>query len=89
MKKYEIDLMTLHMKQARNLIRSFRRKYNLSGDTVRILEWRKDVENIIVVKFDAARFEEKVDNLKSIQLQLFLHLQQYRINQHTRRLKYE
>ena len=88
MKKYLIDLPTDRMKQMRNSIRAFRRNYNLSGDTVRILKWNKGLGRL-VIRFGGADFEVDVENLHAIELQLLLHLHQYRINQHTRRINYE
>ena len=88
MKKYKSDLATDKMKQARNLIRAWRRNYNLSGDVVRILKWNKETGNI-VVWFDGAEFEVVVENSHAIELQLLLHLHQYYIRQHARRMNYD
>ena len=88
MKKYRSDLATDKMKQARNAIRALRRNYKLSGDVVRILKWNKEAGGIIV-KFDGAEFEVDVENIPAIELQFLLHLHQYRINQHARRINYD
>ena len=84
MKKYRSDLATDKMKQARAL----RRSYKLSGDTVRILKWNKEAGSI-VIGFDGAEFESDVENISDMKLQFLLHLHQYRINQHARRINYD
>lgn len=87
MKKYRSDLATDKMKQARNTIRALRRNYKLSGDIVRILKWNKESGNV-VVGFGGAEFEADVENISDMKLQFLLHLHQYRINQHAKRINY-